>query len=417
MNATKAWIARCLLIASLALAAPAHAQLAQYGYVVGTLEPEKSFLEKLDEPDKGKFLHYHIFLKTAADVEYEVVIDVNDVSPTKPLIYRIASLQSQSAGELAANFGPVLTATSDFHLISNTQASYGPVVTPDDAHRQAAGALDYLRHPGVLKAIRQLPWQAQLAQTTSDPLQWALPTFDAIFKPATHPRPQSFTKVIVFGGPFATGHGMHVVHQNQADTGTTFSATNAPWQDGGVLVERHSRSGKVPRWRISRQLLMVKFANQTDFSAESNDLAHPALPGHTLPPTVETFQAGGICGDVRDFGPFPAAQLELRTTNPVPEPYGPNSAPKVEVRVKSTPFTSLSDPGDFTLVDNATDASDAGRAFGRAYAPIRIRWLPRPGHAPQPLAFRTSWYVRSIATDPGSWCDSEVGATLSVSHY
>jgi len=73
-----AWIARCLLPALLALAGPASAQLAQYGYVVGTLEPEKSFLEKLDEPDKGKFLHYHIFLKTAADVEYEAVIDVND---------------------------------------------------------------------------------------------------------------------------------------------------------------------------------------------------------------------------------------------------------------------------------------------------------------------------------------------------
>jgi hypothetical protein len=412
-----AWIARCLLPALLALAVPATAQLAQYGYVVGTLEPEKSFLEKLDEPDKGKFLHYHLFLKTAADIEYEAVIDVNDVSPTKPLIYRFASLSSQSAAELAANFGPVFTASSDFHLISNTQPAFGPVVTPGDAQRQAAGALDYLRHPGLLKAIRQLPWQAALAQTTPDPLQWALPAFDAVFKPASRPRLQGFTKVYVFGGPFATGHGMHVVHQNQADTGTTFSATNAPWQDGGVIIERHTRVGARPRWFISRQVLMVKFANQTDFSAESNDPAHPAPAGHTLAPSVDSFQAGGICGDVRDFGPFAAAQLELRTIDPAPVPYGPNSAPKIEVHVKSQPFTSLSDPGDLTLQDDATDSSGAGRAFGRAYAPIRLLRVPRPGHPPPALAFRTRWYVRTIATDPGSWCDSEVGATLVVAHY
>jgi len=413
----KAWIVRCLVPALLCLAGPAAAQLAQYGYVVGTLEPEKSFLEKLDEPDKGKFLHYHIFLTTAANVEYEAVIDVNDVSPTKPLIYRVASLSSQSAAELAANFGPVLTASSDFHLISNTQPGFGPVVTPTDAQRQAAGALDYLRHPGVLKAIRHLPWQTALAQTTPDPLQWALPTFDAVFKPTPRPKLQSFTKVTVFGGPFTTGHGMHVVHQNQADTGTTFSATNAPWQDGGVLIERHTRIGALPRWFISRQLLMVKFANQTDFSAETNDLAHPAPPGHTLAPTVQTFPTGGVCGDIRDFGPFAATQLELATFGAHPDPAGPNSAPKLEVRVKTTPFASLADPGDFALVDAATDPSDAARAFGRAYAPIRILRIPRPGHPPQQVSLRTNWYVRTVATDPGSWCDSEVSATLKVSHY
>lgn len=413
----KSWIARCLVPALALLAGPAAAQLAQYGYVVGTLEPEKSFLEKLDEPDKGKFLHYHIFLKTAADVEYEAVIDVNDVSPTKALNYRIASLASQSAAELAANFGPVLTATSDLHLISNTQASFGTILTPNDAQKQAAGALDYLRHPGLLKAIRQLPWQAELAQTTADPLQWTLPAFDAVFKPASRPRLQSFTKVTVFGGPFATGHGMHVVHQNQADTGSTFSGTNATWQDGGVLIERHTRLGALPRWIISRQVLMVKFANQTDFSAESNDLAHPAPAGHVVAPNVQTFATGGVCGDVRDFGPFAAAQLEISTADPHPDPAGPNSAPKLEVRVKKTPFTDLNDPGDLTLVDDATDATDKGRAFGRAYAPIRVRTILRPGRPPLQVALRTNWFVRTVATDPGSWCDSEVSATLKVSTY
>jgi hypothetical protein len=418
----KTWIARCLLRALLCIAGPASAQLAQYGYVIGTLEPAKSFLEKLDEPDKGKFLHYHIFLLTAASVEYEVVIDVNDVSPTKPLIYRIASLASQTSAEQATNFGPVFAATSDFHLISNTDASYGPIVAPNDAQKQAAGALDYLRHPGILKAIRQLPWQSELAQTTADPLQWALPAFDAVFKPSAHPgRSTSFTKVYVFGGPFTSGgHGMHVVHQNQADTGTTFSATNATWQDGGVIVERHTRlGGRLPLWLISRQVLMARFANQTDFSAESNDQAHPAPPGHVVTPTVESHALGLICGDVQDFGPISATQLEVSTAAPTATPAGPNSAPRIEVHVKKGPFTNLSDPGDFTLLDNSTDPSDQGRAFGRAYAPIRVlRIPPRPGHPGGPaFDLRSSYFVRAVATDPNSWCDSEVGATLNVSHY
>jgi hypothetical protein len=407
------WLGRCYLAFFLCLAvSPAFAQLAQYGYVVGTLEPEKSFLEKLDEPNKGKYLHYHIFLKTASSEEYEVVIDVNDVSPTKPLIYRLASLDNQTATELATDFGPVFSATSDFHLISNTQSSYGPLLTPDDAGKQAAGALDYIRHPGLLKATRNLPWQNMYAQTTSDPLQWSLPALDAQFKASTSPfRLPSYTKVYVFGGPFTYGgKGMHVVHQNQGDTGSTYSATNATWQDGAVIIERHTY---LLGWRVSRSVLMTKFANQTDFTAEVNDVAHPALPGHVVNPTVETFPMGMICGDWLNYGPFYATQLEVSTNTPDAEPYGPGSAPKIEVHVKNGAFTSYDDMGDYTIVDNATDASAAGRAFGRAYSPMWIFFWP--GHPA--FDIRSAYYVRVHAIDPGSYCDSGVGANLRVSHY
>jgi hypothetical protein len=66
---------------------------------IGTLEPEKSFLEKVDPAERGKYLHNHIFLKTAAEVEYECVIDVNDLSPTVPLTYRIDTLPETSASD------------------------------------------------------------------------------------------------------------------------------------------------------------------------------------------------------------------------------------------------------------------------------------------------------------------------------
>lgn len=419
MGRVSRWFVSGVAALLLLCAEPAFAQLAQYGYVIGTLEPGKSYLEKIDPADKGKYLHYHIFLKTAANDEYEVVIDVNDVSPTVPLIYRLASLNTQSSTELAANFGPVFGATSDFHLISNTQGSYGPIVKPNDAQKKAAGALDYIRHPGLLKAVRNLPWQQMYAQTTSDPLQWSLPTLDAVFKPFAGPiNLVSYTKVYVFGAPFTYGgKGMHVVHQNQGDTGTTFSGTNATWQDGGVIIERHML---LKNWGVSRTVLMTKFRNQTDFTAEANDLAHPAAPGHTLTPTTQTFSAGGICGDYQDFGPFAATQLEVATSNMTATPYGPGSAPQLEVRVKNGAFANDADPGDLLLVDKSTDPGASGRVFARAYSPIWLFYLPTgkpPWSTLHPVNIRSNYYVRIHAIDPNSYCDSSIAGTLTVSHY
>lgn len=410
------WLNRCCLAFVLCTGVtPAFAQLAQYGYVIGNLKPEKSFLEKLDEPNKGKYLHYHLFLNTASNQEYEIVVDVNDVSPTKPLIYRLASLDNQPTTELNANFGPVFGATSDFHLISNQQASYGPLLQPDDAGKKAAGALDYLRHPGLLKAIRNLPWQNMYATTTADPLQWALPQLDALFKPASGPYSlPSYTKIYAFGAPFTYGgKGMHVVHQNQADTNAGHAATNQTWQDGAVIIERHTY---LLGWRVSRTVLMTKFAAQTDFTAETKDLAVPALPGRKVTPTVENFAVGGICGDWNTYGPFTASELEVATSTPYAEPYGPGSAPKIEVRVKNGAFTSYDDPGDFMVLDNSTDATAAGRAFGRAYTPMSILRFPIGGRW-YTFNVSGSYYVRVHAIDPGSYCDSAVGANLRVSHY
>lgn len=395
---------------------PAFAQLAQYGYVVGNLKPEKSFLEKLDPANKGKYLHYHISLGTASGAEYSVVIDVNDLSPTKPLIYRLASLNDQTDAELAANFGPVFSATSDFHLIYNKEASYGPLVQPNDAGKKAAGALDYLRHPGLLRAIRKLPWQTMSAVPTSDPDQWALPQLDALFKPSTSPYSlPGYTKVYVFGAPFTSGgNGMHVVHQNQADVSGGFAATNATWQDGAVIIERHTY---LLGWHVSRTVLMTKFANQTDFTTEANDLGTPNQGGHTRAPAVENHPLGMICGDVQTFGPFYATQLEFATSSAHAEPYGPGSAPKIEIHVKKgSAFTSLSDPGDFTVVEDAGNAAAAGRAFGRVYSPMLTLNLPIGGGS-MPFNWRANYYVRAVAIDPNSYCDSGVGANLRISSY
>jgi hypothetical protein len=129
---------------------------------------------------------------------------------------------------------------------------------------------------------------------------------------------------------------------------------------------------------------------------------------------------GLICGDYQNFGPFSSTQLEVSTINPSAAPYGPGSAPKIEVHVKNGAFTDYNDPGDFTLVDNSTDVTAAGRTFGRAYSPMSLFYLPI-GKPPLqhwvPMNFRSNYYVRVHAIDPNSYCDSEAGATLVVTHY
>jgi hypothetical protein len=403
---------------------PAVAQEPQYGYVVGTLNPAKSYLEKLDAADKGKYLHYHIFLTTDANVEYQCVIDVNDVL-TKPLIYRIASLDGQSSAELATNFGPIFSATGDYHPISNSDPAYGAILTPSEADRKAAGALDYLRHPGILKALQGQPWQQTTAQKTSDPLQLALPEFDNLFKPFSSPFPMVhvWTKVYVFGGPFTPGtFGMHVVHQNQADTGPGgYAAKNGVWQDGAVIVERHVSMGIDGPPHVYRSIVMVKFANQTDFTAESNDVTKPALPGHVVAPTTQTYTVSGLVQNhTQTFGPIYATQLDVSTLNASANPNGPGSYPRLEVAVKNGAFTSDADPGDFVSTDYAYASGPSYRAYARAYAPLWVWYFgtgfpPRPPY--HPIDIRGSYYVRVKTLDSGGYGGSSASATVSVSKY
>ncbi|HEX4792362.1 MAG TPA: DUF2278 family protein [Humisphaera sp.] len=418
--------------AFLAAAASARAgQLPQYAYLSGALEPEKSFLEKIDPADKGKFLHYHIFLKTAAGVEYECVIDVNDLTLTVPVTYRIVSLVETSDADLAADFGPIFTATQDLHIISDVSVG----LTPGDDGKRAAGALDYERHQGLLKAIRGVPWQQATAQTTADPLQWALPAFDKLLKPfvSTNRFRRTFitsTTAYVFGQPFTSpGHGMHVVHQNQADTNPAHNGNDATWQDGGVIVERRGtttipllHNGEITLETfpyLSRQVLMTRFNAQTDFSVESNDLSPTAPPGQPATPVIESFPAGGISGDVRTYGPFRAAELEVTTSAAHGVPAGPNSSPQIQVLVKNGAFTDLNDKGDFTVTDHAMDGSAAGRVFARAYSPLQQFFFP-VGFPPRRwirINIYPSYYVRTIEIDPGSWNDSEADATLTIKHH
>ncbi|HWR01480.1 MAG TPA: DUF2278 family protein [Chlorobaculum sp.] len=47
-------------------------------------------------------------------------------------------------------------------------------------------------------------------------------------------------RLFIYGEPFRNGvHGVHNIHQNQGDPPSSrWSAENAPWQDGGLVVER-----------------------------------------------------------------------------------------------------------------------------------------------------------------------------------
>jgi hypothetical protein len=47
-------------------------------------------------------------------------------------------------------------------------------------------------------------------------------------------------RLFVYGEPFRNGvHGVHNIHQNQGDPASSrWASENAPWQDGGLVVER-----------------------------------------------------------------------------------------------------------------------------------------------------------------------------------
>ncbi len=405
---------------------PAVAQELQYGYLVGTLNPSKSFLEKTDPADKGKYLHYHIFVTADSGQEYECALDVNDIAAGSPLIYRLVGLEEFTPTDLTAKFGPIFSATGDYHPIVNNKAGTGPILTPSESERQAQGALDYLRHPGVLKAIQGQPWVKEYATGTADPLQLVLPTMDNLFKPGTSDFPMMhvWTKVYVFGSPFKPGQfGMHTVHQNQADTpeSSTFAPSNGTWQDGGVIIERHVSFGIDGRPQVYRSLFMTKFANQTDFTAESNDVAKPALPGHAVLPTTQTFAVSGLVQNhTQTFGPIYATQLEVSTVGASANPNGPGSYPRLEVAVKNGAFTSDADPGDYVSTDYTYAAGSNYRAFTRAYTPIWVFHIgtgfpPRPPY--HPINVKGSYYVRVKALDSGGYGGSSASATVSVLKY
>ncbi|MDQ3412413.1 MAG: YukJ family protein [Chloroflexota bacterium] len=187
-----------------------------YAVVVGTV-----LHHRIEPPDReGRWPHYQIFVKTPAGT-HECVINLKSRTEIK-LEYRDFRDLDRSA------FTSILTMADGLHPLPATPTS---------------GALDVIRHPGLLDAGCQCTrWWLESGPNVVDLMEFYL---------------NRVSRVYLFGEPYTTGLGLHNIHQNQGDpVGSPFAAENAIWQDGGVLLEYTA-----PQPRLS--VMLTKFETQS----------------------------------------------------------------------------------------------------------------------------------------------------------
>ncbi|HEY5799691.1 MAG TPA: DUF2278 family protein, partial [Burkholderiaceae bacterium] len=327
-------------VALAAIASQAYAALPTYGYVKGTFKPGSNKLEPLSR--QGTFLHYHFVVQTPQG-EYEAVIDVKKGN-LYPFPQRIVPINNP------ALYGPVFNAADGYHAVTMNS----------DGGNPADGALDYLRHPGILADVDH-EWTSMRAQPTANPDQYALPEWDALFV--------GVQKIYAFGQPYANGgKGVHVVHQNQGDKKAQFYNSNGLYQDGAVIFEYANGE---------RKLLMTRFDDQpndpgqADFSWDYDpDGIGPMRAGVARTPMVmqpdcSSYQSEqGVKGCI--WGPFVASQIEAIAQ----APWGRKT--NVVLSEGRGDETSLARAGEDTTRGMLTSIIDPGgvaeRVYKRAYA-------------------------------------------------
>lgn len=254
------------------------AALADYGVIVGTVvydgitdisQTKSPHLEP--QQTEGKYPHY-VFHVDSPNGRYQGVIDIfsrkNTATDKESIRYRIV---------------PLGAGTQGWSSILNLANGYHPL-----AMNATSGALDYVRHSGINKDARTLAWRwdANFVVGTN------LPVFDNLFK--------DVKRIWVFGQPYATGLGIHNIHQNQGNVpsfvagapqgqdGEDHSPANGIWQDGGVILEyapikrwvptikKHTCLNGSPctRGRFvlvpNCKLLMTQFLVQEDFTLDAS---------------------------------------------------------------------------------------------------------------------------------------------------
>lgn len=284
-----------ILLIFTTMVASVFAQQSRYGYVVGTFVSGSNELERLGQ--EGKFLHYRFKVKTSNNVVYECVVDIKNGHKYE-FPYRIVDMRDYNA----SYYGNIWSASNSYHAITTNPAVGGT---------ESQGALDYIRHKGILRDIAGRRWQHTLATPTSDSRQFKLPMFDSLFK--------NVKRIYVFGAPYAKGYGMHLIHQNQGDQNPDHIAGNGIFQDGAVIFEYTAVGAKKP----VRKMLMIKFDDQpgelgqSDFSYTTDpDGTGPLHIGQAAPYNEEAIYYSGKAGYTnrtvsKIHGPYNAEQIEV----------------------------------------------------------------------------------------------------------
>ena len=299
------------------LAVPSDAYADDYGYIVGTLNtteystnltsyPFPYGVEK--EETEGRFKHYYFFVNVGTTI-YRCMIDIKDAYYYEPP-YRVVTMR-------AAN-------TSYYNSVLGKSYGWYPITQNTSDARKLAGALDYHRHPGILKdMIGGRPWQYYYGDSSNynDYYTWQglllweeygyhyADEFDALF--------ENVSKLYVFGEKFIQDDGqvgIHSIHQNQGDHDNGFTNGKDIYQDGGVIFEYPDGT---------RKLLMIKFGDHTINGTQVNgqkDFSYSTDPDGTGPiqlaegvdpiETVIWFDPEEYPNGHR-YGPYYAEQIEI----------------------------------------------------------------------------------------------------------
>lgn len=216
----------------------------QFGY--GVLIGIKSNYYR-DPPDHyGRYYHGNLIIRAPAG-DYHCAIDVDPKFMPDGVQWRIVKIRPD-----------------DFRDIKALPDGWSPLASAPNS-----GALDYIRsgvlHPPILfwnvrydsclsRLLNFIRWNPPWNNGTG--IQ-ALTDLESVIA--------NGVRFYIFGEPFATGLGVHNIHQNQGDPpGGGHDAENAIWQDGGTIVE--TAQGEFFGF-------LNKFKTQ---SFKTDDLGHPA---------------------------------------------------------------------------------------------------------------------------------------------
>ncbi|MDQ4070125.1 MAG: YukJ family protein [Actinomycetota bacterium] len=218
--------------------------LDRYGVLVGTL-----LRHHRDRPDtQGRWFHVNLEV-SAGGQTYRGAVDVDSKQSAIGVEWRVVALSG-------ADLGPVAGLPEGYHDLAMTATS-GAVDFVRSRWARAAPGCVFAAMPDALArwllallGRRVPPWSKGSNLEAASALEPLL---------AGNPR------VLIFGEPFATGLGMHNIHQNQGDPpGSQWWDENGIWQDGLTMV--HQSDGTILAF-------LNKFTSQ---SYVTDDDGHPA---------------------------------------------------------------------------------------------------------------------------------------------
>ncbi|MGH9163175.1 MAG: DUF2278 family protein [Vicinamibacteraceae bacterium] len=178
-----------------------------YGVLIGTIH--RYFRDDTD--DFGRY--YHANLIVAA----------------RPGHYRCALDGDSKQSSVGMEWRTVLLGPNDLEETISLGPGYHPLTSRSDS-----GALDYMRSRMLATCNGCSPddtaaaWKRGTGQQALEDLE-----------PLVQITQAGNLAVLIYGEPFATGLGMHNIHQNQGDPpGSPWTAENGIWQDGCTILQQ-----------------------------------------------------------------------------------------------------------------------------------------------------------------------------------